>query len=67
MNELWCECSDPGCRECYGHCVKVKTTTLYRVDMEDLTGCLFCEGCAHDAMNSGVFTDEDPNAPSEDW
>lgn len=32
---------------------------LYRVDMDDESGTLFCEHCAEDAMESGVFTSRD--------
>lgn len=61
-----CECSDPKypvhtddssrstCKA--SECQQVGTSTLYRVDMEDKTGTVMCEGCADDAMESGVFT-----------
>ncbi len=29
--------------------------TLYRSDMEDLTGTLMCPRCAEDAFDSGLF------------
>lgn len=66
-----CECADPGCPAA-GHviepcdlrgvtqriaCCNGKTSRLlFRVDMQDLTGTLFCEGCAEDALESGLFT-----------
>lgn len=52
-----CECSDPGCPVHQGReeCDGVFTVTVYRVDMEDLTGTDMCEGCAADALESGVF------------
>ena len=50
-----CECSDPGCKCCHGHCRKPAEQTLCRVDMEDETGTLMCEGCADDAFDSGLF------------
>jgi hypothetical protein len=40
-----------------GKCHEQACVTLYRVDMEDRTGTDFCEQCAADAMESGVFTD----------
>lgn len=50
-----CECSDPGCPVCKGKCDKRATHALVRVDMEDLTGTLFCEPCGADAFESGLF------------
>ena len=29
--------------------------TLYRVDMEDATGTLFCAACADDAFECGLY------------
>lgn len=58
---LLCHCSDPGCRACGGECGCDSTTTLYRVDMDDETGTPFCDGCAEDAMESGLFTSNAPN------
>jgi len=54
-----CECTDPGCKHCAGGCADFFVTILYRVDMEDETGTAFCHGCAADALDSGLFT-EDP-------
>lgn len=56
-----CECADLGCpvHECYGECHYRHATTLYRVDMMDETGVRFCELCAADAMEAGVFREED--------
>lgn len=55
-----CECSDPGCpcesRRCIG-----QRTLIYRVDMEDLTGTLMCRLCCDDAMETGLFTEDNPN------
>ena len=46
-----CECAGPGCPVV--HLGKVcgwpPATRLYRVDMEDWTGVLFCHACAEDA------------------
>lgn len=53
-----CECSDLGCpvHEGKSNCERLAHETLYRVDMEDQTGTLFCHECASDAFDSGVFT-----------
>lgn len=56
-----CECGDPGCT-CAGHCNGAGTIVLYRVDMVDETGTLMCEHCASDALDSELFTDEEPEA-----
>jgi hypothetical protein len=55
-----CECADPGCpiHPKVSDCRNLAATILYRIDMEDNTGSLMCEGCAEDAMLSGLFTDE---------
>lgn len=53
-----CECSDPGCPKCKGQCTRKATMTLYRVDMEDRSGTVFCTPCAEDAMESGLFDTE---------
>jgi hypothetical protein len=53
-----CECADAGCLAHEGlGCHELATTILYRVDMDDLSGTAFCEACAEDAMESGLFTD----------
>jgi hypothetical protein len=57
-----CNCSD---RWCHAHrgtsaCAGRGNTILYRVDMNDLTGTVFCDDCASDALDSGLFTDEPP-------
>jgi len=53
-----CECSDKGCKAHEGipSCESVYTVALYRIDMQDETGTLFCDSCAEDAMDSGLFT-----------
>lgn len=63
MTEQKCMCSDPGCPACKGYCNLAASTVVYRTDMEDESGSPMCTGCAVDAMESGVFTDE---APGED-
>lgn len=52
-----CSCTDGGCA-CGGICSEDATAVLFRIDMEDETGCAFCEACADDAMQSGVFRRE---------
>lgn len=58
-----CECSDPGCPVHNGQskCNHVATDLLFRVDMEDNTGVYFCDECAADALDSGVFSPYDPD------
>jgi hypothetical protein len=54
-----CECVDTGCPANHSNqCPNIATVTLWRVDMEDITGTRFCDECADDAMESGLFTDE---------
>ena len=50
-----CQCADPGCPVCHGHCQRSATTNLVRVDMEDITGTEMCAKCADDALESGLF------------
>lgn len=50
-----CECTDPGCPACAGKCNRAAKFNINRADMEDATGVFFCEPCASDALNSGVF------------
>lgn len=56
-----CECADPKCPVHYGQsqCVNRAAEILYRVDMEDRTGTAFCQECADDAFDSGMFTVRD--------
>ena len=53
-----CECSDPGCKACYGQCSKRAKTNLIRVDMDDRGGTLFCDACADDALASGIYRED---------
>lgn len=58
-----CECYDSGCaapNHRTQRCQSAAITVLYRIDMDDVTGTRFCDGCAEDAMESGLFTDERP-------
>jgi len=55
-----CECVDPGCPvHIHGHCVAPGKTILYRVDMVDRTGTVMCDPCAGDALESGLFREDD--------
>ena len=65
-----CQCVDSGCPVQHGPwsrdrqfpCHGVASITLYRVDMDDETGTLFCEACADDAADSGLFSCDPPSA-----
>ncbi len=53
-----CECSDPGCpvHRDVNECTERGTAIVRRIDMEDgSTRFVMCDGCAEDALNSGVF------------
>jgi len=53
-----CQCCDRGCPVHSGksECGKKASTVAVRIDMDDQTGTPMCEGCAADAMDSGVFS-----------
>jgi hypothetical protein len=53
--KLPCECSDPGCPVCSGDCSNVGTALVFRIDMEDETGTVVCDGCSDDCLESGLF------------
>ena len=59
-----CECADKGCpvhkgTDCRKTSADFETqmVRLYRVDMDDEAGTLFCDLCADDACESGLFSD----------
>ncbi len=52
-----CGCADPGCPVCRGSCRSPAKTVLVRIDMDDRDGTPFCQECAGDAMDSGVFSE----------
>ena len=54
-----CHCADPGCPSCHGQCSHVSNTTLVRVDMEDHLGTPMCSHCAEDALESGLFRQDE--------
>ena len=58
MQNARCQCADPGCPACNGSCKRGQSVILYRVDMEDTSGTGFCEACAADAHESGLFDSE---------
>jgi hypothetical protein len=59
QTKFTCECFDTCCPVHKGrHCLESYTTTLYRTDMLDIGGTRFCEACANDAMEFGVFSEE---------
>jgi len=64
-----CKCDDPGCGQCCGgrkpHSPG-RVSRVYRVDMEDRTGSLFCSGCAQDALDSGMFSSRPPGKRKEE-
>jgi len=55
-----CECCDPGCGNKENHgvsndCSKEAHYTLTRLDMVNHPAVDMCNGCAEDALKSGVF------------
>lgn len=54
-----CECADHACPHHPGRdCSNVGVcSTLYRRDMADDTGTVFCASCSEDAWDSGLYTD----------
>jgi hypothetical protein len=56
-----CECADPNCPFHRGEseCSKPVELQLFRSDMQDESGTLFCADCGTDALNSGLFSTEE--------
>ena len=54
-----CECFDPGCPACHGHCDNTATHIMYRIDMEDETGTAMREECSWGAFEFGLFKSDD--------
>ena len=52
-----CECADPKCavHAKESICPNEGSLFLYRVDMVDNCGLFFCDECAQDALESGLF------------
>ena len=64
---MTCQCSDGGCPVHKGrNCKRVAETTVFRVDMEDVDGTPMCDGCASDALDSGVFTTKDESEDDDE-
>mgnify|MGYP001557959701 FL=1 len=63
-----CECGDPGCPMHKGKskCKEQATRKVRRIDMGDSDYIPMCDGCADDALDSGVFSehveDDEPAA-----
>ena len=57
LHNLSCECADPGCSACRGLCTNKATFLLFRIDMQDADGVVFCRGCGRDALDCGLFTE----------
>lgn len=59
MHAHSCECADANCAVDHGFqdCLNEGSSLLYRIDMDDQTGTLFCNECGEDAADSGLFTD----------
>ena len=56
MKNIQCECIDKLCSVHTGtECQKQATTKLRRIDFVDQPACYFCDACANDAFESGVF------------
>lgn len=57
----WCGCRDAGCPAHKGkaECFNPGAVRLRRVGMDDTGGTLFCNACATDAMESGLFRPEE--------
>jgi hypothetical protein len=55
---LQCSCSDPACPvHSGGDCVRDAETVVVRIDMDDKYGTPMCRECADDALDSGVFSE----------
>ena len=56
---LECECADKKCPVHHSdrnQCGQPGIEVLHRIDCDDMCGVVFCEPCAQDAMDSGVFS-----------
>ena len=69
LGDSKCECADKGCpvHTSVSKCSELGTTILYRVDMEDVNGTVFCDDCANDATMSGLLVEwNDPELEDEE-
>jgi len=55
---LRCRCPDLNCPVCHRGCLRPAFVKLYRSDLDDEIGTVFCDRCAVAALESGVFTFE---------
>ena len=53
-----CRCLDLNCPVCHRECLRPAFVKLYRTDLDDEIGTVFCDRCAVAALKSGVFTFE---------
>jgi hypothetical protein len=61
-----CECADSKCpTACNGKCQMAASYLLFRTDMEDLGGTMFCAGCGDDAYESGNYVMADDDSLTE--
>lgn len=54
-----CECSDVGCVRDHGStpCGRASVVRMHRIDYEGDEGWLFCQECAEDASETGLFVE----------
>ena len=55
---LPCRCPDLNCPVCHRGCLRPAFVKLYRTNLDDEIGTVFCDRCAVAALESGVFTFE---------
>ena len=55
---LRCRCPDLNCPVCHRGCLRPAFVKLYRTDLDDEIGTVFCDRCAVAALESGAFTFE---------
>ena len=60
-SDVQCECVHEDClhpaEQGSGQCIRQAAHILYRCDLDDHTGTAFCEECAEDAIDCGLFYD----------
>jgi hypothetical protein len=50
-----CECDDIGCPNHPNECYEKARINLRRIDSYDASGVNFCDACADDAIESGLY------------
>lgn len=58
--DVQCECTDPSCTHPIDddlRCLRQAIVILHRVDIHDHSGNAFCESCAEEALDGGMFYD----------